>query len=74
MVVKYHRYFYILIYTNFDGDNMDNNFYNLLNYYRSINIAKKLVEQKILTQDESQNILDKLKQYYDIDNSEISDL
>lgn len=74
MVVKYHRYFYILKYTNFDGDNMDNNFYNLLNYYRSINIAKKLVEQKILTQDESQNILDKLKQYYDIDNSEISDL
>lgn len=53
---------------------MDNNFYNLLNYYRSISIAKKLVEQKILTQGESQNILDKLKQYYDIDNSEISDL
>ena len=57
---------------------MDNNFYNLLDYYRSVSIAKKLVEQNILTQQESEKILEKLKQYYKIqeiiDESHISDV
>lgn len=57
---------------------MDNDFYNLLDYYRSISIAKKLVEQNLLTQEESQNILEKLKQYYKIkeiiDDSHISNI
>lgn len=45
---------------------MNNQFYNLLNYYRSINIARKLTDQNLLTQKESQSILEKLKQYYKI--------
>lgn len=45
---------------------MNNDFYNLLHYYRSASVAKKLVEQNILTQEESKHILEKLKQYYKI--------
>lgn len=57
---------------------MNNTFYNLLDYYRSKEFAKKLVEKNLLTQEESQNILTKLKQHYKIqeiiDESYISDL
>ena len=45
---------------------MNNQFYNLLDYLTSVNIAKKMVQQNILTQEESQQILEKLKQYYKI--------
>ena len=57
---------------------MNNTFYNLLNYYRSQSMAKKLVEKQIITQEESQHILEKLKQHYKIqeiiDGSYIFDL
>lgn len=57
---------------------MEDRFYNLLNYYRSVSIAKKLVEQGILTQEELQKILEKLKQDYKIkeiiDDSHISNV
>lgn len=54
---------------------MEEQFNNLLNYYRSVSIAKKLVEQNILTQNESQLILDKLKKNYKIiDEYNISSL
>jgi hypothetical protein len=59
----------------YKGDDMEEQFSNLLNYYRSVSIAKKLVEQNILTQNESQLILDKLKKNYKIiDEYNISSL
>lgn len=57
---------------------MNNNFYNLLNYYKCVSISKKLIEQRVLTKEESESILEKLKQHYKIqeilDESNISDL
>ena len=57
---------------------MSDNFYNLLDYYRSKGLTKKLVEQNLLTQEEAQNILEKLKQHYKIqeiiDDSHISNI
>lgn len=43
---------------------MNKNFYNLLDYYRSVSIAKKMVKNNILTESESKDILKKLKQHY----------
>jgi argininosuccinate lyase len=51
---------------------MDSKFYNLLDYLKSVSIAKKMVQQNILTQEESQQILQRLKQYYKI-NENIDD-
>ena len=45
---------------------MDNRFFKLLDYYRSISISKKLIEQNILTEEESKNILNKLKKQYKV--------
>ena len=57
---------------------MDNRFFKLLDYYRSVSISKKLIEQNILTDEESKNILNKLKKQYKvqeiIDEFEMSDL
>ena len=57
---------------------MDNKFFKLLDYYRSVSISKKLIEQNILTDEESKNILNKLKKQYKvqeiIDEFEMSDL
>ena len=57
---------------------MDNKFFKLVDYYRSVSISKKLVEQNILTDEESKNILNKLKKQYKvqeiIDEFEMSDL
>lgn len=57
---------------------MEDKFYSLLDYCRSISISKKLVEQNIITAEESQSILRKLKQQYKIqeilDEFEISGL
>ena len=57
---------------------MDNKFFKLVDYYRSISISKKLVEQNILTDEESKNILNKLKKQYKvqeiIDEFEMSEL
>ena len=57
---------------------MDNRFFKLLDYYRSISISKKLIEQNILTEEESKNILNKLKKQYKvqeiIDEFEMSEL
>ncbi len=57
---------------------MDDKFYKLLNYYRSVSISKKLVEHNILTDEESKNILNKLKNQYKvqeiIDEFKMSDL
>ena len=57
---------------------MDDKFYKLLNYYRSVSMSKKLVEHNILTDEESKNILNKLKNQYKvqkiIDEFEMSDL
>lgn len=47
-------------------DSMDEKLYNELCYYKSISIAKNLVKKNILTEQESQQILEKLKQYYKI--------
>lgn len=41
-------------------------FYNLLNYYTSISLSKKLISTNIITNDESQQIISKLKEYYKI--------
>jgi hypothetical protein len=48
---------------------MNHKFYNLLDYLKSISIANKMVQQNILTQEESQQILQKLKQHYKIDEN-----
>lgn len=57
---------------------MDNKFFKLLDYYRSVSISKKLIEQNILTDEESKNILNKLKKQYKvqeiIDEFEMSEL
>ena len=57
---------------------MNNKFFKLLDYYRSVSISKKLVEQNILTDEESKNILNKLKKQYKvqeiIDEFEMSEL
>ena len=57
---------------------MEDKFYSLLDYCRSISVSKKLVEQNIITAEESQSILKKLKQQYKIqeilDEFEISGL
>lgn len=57
---------------------MEDKFYNLLDYCRSMSVSKKLVEQNLLTNDEAQTILRKLKQQYKIqeilDEFEISGL
>ena len=45
---------------------MNNNFYNLLNYYKSISLSKKLISEGIITENESQQIIYKLKEYYKI--------
>lgn len=49
-----------------DKIKIDNNFYNLLNYYQSISISKNMISKGILTEDESQQIISKLKKYYKI--------
>ena len=60
------------------GGIMDERFNNLVAYYRSVSISKKLVEQHILTHEESQYILRNLKQQYKIqeilDEESISEL
>lgn len=57
---------------------MEDKFYSLLDYCRSMSVSKKLVEQNLLTNDEAQTILKKLKQQYKIqeilDEFEISGL
>lgn len=57
---------------------MNNKFFQLLDYYRSVSISKKLIQQNILTEEESKNILNKLKKQYKvqeiIDEFEMSDL
>lgn len=57
---------------------MDNKFFNLLDYYRSVSVSKKLIDQNILTDEESKSILSKLKKHYKvqeiIDEFEMSDL
>ena len=54
---------------------MEEQFNNLLKYYRSISMAKQLVKQNLLTQEESQQILEKLKKYYKIiDENNMSSL
>ncbi len=57
---------------------MNKNFYNLLDYYRSVSIAKKMVKNNILTESESKDILKKLKQHYKIqeilDENHISEI
>ena len=57
---------------------MDNKFFKLVDYYRSVIISKKLIEQNIITEEESKNILNKLKKQYKvqeiIDEFEMSDL
>ena len=62
----------------YTGGNMEDKFYNLLDYCRSMSVSKKLVEQNMLTNDEAQTILKKLKQQYKIqeilDEFEISGL
>ena len=45
---------------------MNDIFYNTLNYYKIVSIAKKMVEQNMLTNQECTYILEKLKQYYKI--------
>ena len=41
-------------------------FYKLLNYYQSISLSKKLTSEGILTKEESQQIISKLKENYKI--------
>ncbi len=57
---------------------INNTFYNLLNYYRSVSISKQLTSKGLLTEQESKNILEKLRQYYKIqeilDEAYISDI
>jgi hypothetical protein len=57
---------------------MNKNFYNLLDYYRSVSMAKKMVKNNILTESESKDILKKLKQHYKIqeilDENHISEI
>lgn len=49
------------------------NITNYINYYYSIGIAKKLVELGLLTKQESTEIVEKLKRYYQIiDEHEIT--
>lgn len=46
---------------------------NYINYYYSISIAKKFVELELLTKQESTEIIEKLKKYYQIiDEHEIT--
>lgn len=45
---------------------MNNNFYNLLHYYQSISLSKKLISKGIITENESQQIISKLKEHYKI--------
>lgn len=42
------------------------NISNYINYYYSISIANKLTELKLLTKQESSEIIEKLKKYYQI--------
>ena len=55
-----------------------NKFYNLLNYYQSISLSKKLIAKGLLTENESQQIIKKLKENYKIqeiiDESYISEV
>ena len=49
------------------------NIQNYINYYYSISIAKKLTELELLTKQESTEIVEKLKRYYQIiDEHEIT--